>query len=177
MLRVMNPWHGFYQDATDAWWQARLCYGQVWIAERGANMVPNGWHDDGSVLTAPNGKTCVRGIRAAVLAEAHDPTDVPIDEETSVPVVEYGNTSLGAGVVQFFEKSGQISWTKARGTFRTWNGQEENALRTILQNTLAALEQAQSAPAPAPAPVTPPIDPAVTAKAAALDQLFKLYGI
>lgn len=30
MLRIMNPWHGFLQDASDQWWQARLCEGQVW---------------------------------------------------------------------------------------------------------------------------------------------------
>ena len=33
-IRVMNPWHGFMQDASDAWWQARLCEGEVWVMER-----------------------------------------------------------------------------------------------------------------------------------------------
>ena len=33
-IRAMNPWHGFMQDASDAWWQARLCEGEVWVMER-----------------------------------------------------------------------------------------------------------------------------------------------
>ena len=37
MIRVMNPWHGFMQDATDDWWMARLCEGEVWtMAKEGA---------------------------------------------------------------------------------------------------------------------------------------------
>ncbi len=30
-VRVMNPWGGFWQDGTDSWWMARLCYGAVWV--------------------------------------------------------------------------------------------------------------------------------------------------
>ena len=58
-IRVMNPWHAFWQDQSDAWWQARLCYGQVWpmVKAAGASMsgVPRGWSDDGTTLKAPNG--------------------------------------------------------------------------------------------------------------------------
>lgn len=32
-IRVMNPWHGFMQDASDDWWEARLCEGEVWVME------------------------------------------------------------------------------------------------------------------------------------------------
>ena len=32
-IRVMNPWHGFMQDATNDWWAARLCEGEVWIMQ------------------------------------------------------------------------------------------------------------------------------------------------
>lgn len=32
MIRVMNPWGGFWQDQSDAWWQQRLLYGEVWVA-------------------------------------------------------------------------------------------------------------------------------------------------
>ena len=31
MLRCMNPWGGFWQDQSDAWWSARLLYGEIWI--------------------------------------------------------------------------------------------------------------------------------------------------
>src|SRR6185312_12029042 len=33
-IRVMNPWGGFWQDQSDAWWQARLCEGQVWPLQK-----------------------------------------------------------------------------------------------------------------------------------------------
>ncbi|HEX8982712.1 MAG TPA: hypothetical protein VF792_08085 [Ktedonobacterales bacterium] len=39
-IRVMNPWHGFMQDASDAWWQARLCEGMVWVME-GQHVAPH----------------------------------------------------------------------------------------------------------------------------------------
>ena len=188
MLRIMNPWHGFYQDESDAWWQARLCYGQVWPMMRRANMgIPAGWTDDGVTLTAspaPDGTrySCVRGMRDSVVNEpgGHDPSDVPVCEEIGTPIVEYGHQSLGGGVVQFFLKSGQRSWVRGFNNdqvFSTWNGQEEYALRRLLENTLAALKAAQNAPAPAPAPVPAPVDPAIAAKATALDALFACYGV
>ena len=31
-IRVMNPWGGFWQDQSDAWWSQRLLYGEVWVA-------------------------------------------------------------------------------------------------------------------------------------------------
>ncbi|HEU5347003.1 MAG TPA: hypothetical protein VFU63_00190 [Ktedonobacterales bacterium] len=31
MLRCMNPWGGFWQDQSDAWWQQRLLYGEIWV--------------------------------------------------------------------------------------------------------------------------------------------------
>ncbi|HLZ24408.1 MAG TPA: hypothetical protein VKQ30_20025 [Ktedonobacterales bacterium] len=70
-LRIMNPWGGFWHDGDDAYWAARLCFGQVWsmapIHSGGGPMVPNGWHDDGATLTAPNGKLVVHGFRDFVL--------------------------------------------------------------------------------------------------------------
>jgi hypothetical protein len=43
MLRVMNPWNGFFQDEPDAWWQARLCYGQIWPLRKSGRMVSTMW--------------------------------------------------------------------------------------------------------------------------------------
>src|SRR5690348_15938343 len=31
MLRCMNPWGGFWQDQSDAWWAQRLLYGEIWV--------------------------------------------------------------------------------------------------------------------------------------------------
>ena len=199
MIRVANPWGGFNQDESDAWWQARLCYGQVWPmrkASTNVSGVPSGWTDDGVTLKAPNGVPVVHGMRAFVLANSWDASDVPLaPEDDSMAQVEIGNPSLGGGAVQWFEKSGQLSWTAAKGVFRTYNGQEERALRKALdsananaytqaamasaaQNSLAAANsqiaqlQAQitalkSQPAPAPSPVANPA-PTTPADAAAL---------
>jgi hypothetical protein len=77
---VMNPWRGFAQKQSIAWWRARLCYGQVWPMARievakptekpqtvPASGLPAGWSDDGQTLTAPNGQPVVDGFRAFVL--------------------------------------------------------------------------------------------------------------
>jgi hypothetical protein len=32
MIRVMNPWGGFWQDGTDAYWALRLLTGDIWVA-------------------------------------------------------------------------------------------------------------------------------------------------
>ena len=153
-IRVMNPWHAFWQDQSDAWWQARLCYGQVWpmVKAAGASMsgVPSGWSDDGTTLKAPNGVPVVRGFRAFVLANSWDATDVPLGPEQGVAQVEIGDPSIGGGVVQFFEKSGQLSWSQTFNngqSYRTWNGKEERALRAALAlaDTAASTAQATAA--------------------------------
>lgn len=36
VLRCMNPWGGFWQDQSESWWAARLCYGEVWPLSGGA---------------------------------------------------------------------------------------------------------------------------------------------
>lgn len=64
-LTAMNPWGGFYQTQSLAWWQERLAtcaYKAIWVMARAGGSsgggpvgVPSGWHDDGTTLTAPNG--------------------------------------------------------------------------------------------------------------------------
>lgn len=157
-IRVMNPWHSFFQDESDAWWQARLCYGQVWpmVKAAGVSMsgVPSGWSDDGVTLTgapAPDGKRyqCGHGIRAFVLANNWYPGDVPITPEEDVPSVEQGNASIGPGARQFFLESGEIGWTQTMNTYRVWQGQEEVALHKALESAAAATLAAQAAEASA----------------------------
>lgn len=159
MIRVMNPWHGFFQDQADDWWAARLCYGQVWVMQQKAGVsvsgVPSGWNDNGTDLTAPNGVVVKGEIRRFVLNEVHDPADVPVAPESYPSFVELGNQSLGTGAVQFFRVSGQISAVPvdianpngAWRAFRTWNGQEMLALHHALdaaQSTASAAQQAAS---------------------------------
>ena len=149
-IRVMNPWGGFWQDQPDDWWQARLCEGQVWpMMKAGSSMsgVPSGWTDDGTTLKSPGGIPVVRGMRAFVLANAWDPSDVPVVAEQGVPSVEIGNASLGAGVIQWFLKSGQLTWVadfNGGNVFRTYNGQEEHALRAALSGASSQVSSAQA---------------------------------
>jgi hypothetical protein len=82
MLAAMNPWQAFSQANSDAWWSARMCYGQVWIMEKGASMgVPQGWKDSGEALVAPNGKAVVLGFRKWILAHDWRGDDVPLGNE------------------------------------------------------------------------------------------------
>jgi hypothetical protein len=80
---VMNPWRGFAQKQSIAWWRARLCYGQVWPMARievatpaekpqtapAGPKLPDGWSWDGAMLTAPNNVPCTGRIGAKVHAD------------------------------------------------------------------------------------------------------------
>ena len=125
MVRVMNPWGGFWQDEADAWWQARLCYGQVWpVVERaGAQQmagVPSGWKDDGKVLMAPNGVAVRLGFRDYILAHSWYARDVPLAAERGI---------TGGGTQQDFQYT-SLTWTSAAGVV-------EHDRVTILQQQLA----------------------------------------
>lgn len=158
---------------------ANVCGMLVGEYQLGGNTmtVPAGWSDDGTTLKGPvpYDFPIVMGFRAFVLANAWDPNDTPVAAAMGAAQVELGNSSLGDGTYQLFKISGQVSWTHARGMFRTWNGQEMAALHHALDVTLAALKAAQSAPPASPPAPTP--DPAIVAKAAALDALLALYGV
>lgn len=149
-IRVMNPWHAFWQDQPDSWWEPRLCEGQVWIMQKASSSmsgVPSGWTDDGTTLKAPNGVAIVHGFRDFVLANAWDASDVPLAAESDVPQVEIGDAAIGGGAVQWFERSGQLSWSATFNggqPFRTWNGKEEMALRSALAAANAATSAAQA---------------------------------
>lgn len=130
----------FYPDTVMA--SARLCAALALTGPLSGGkpmpIVPAGWHDDGTTLTAPppNAFVCVKGIRDYILNHpgGWDPADIPLMTETGRDPVEYGNPSLGGGVYQLFLRSGQLSWTQARGVFATWNGQEMAALLNLAAN-------------------------------------------
>jgi hypothetical protein len=91
-LRADNPWIApEWHDGDDAYWEARLCDFQIWVmsgsgqsTEAGGGVVPQGWHDDGKVLTGPNGQHVVRGFREYILAHDWYPKDVPLAGEVPV---------------------------------------------------------------------------------------------
>ena len=96
--------------------------------ESSVPVVPAGWHDDGATLTAPNGHKVVRGFREFVLANNWHPENVPLQEEVGQTPLEESNPSLGGGTQQVFNWT-MLEWTRARGVFVAWIGQELLRLR------------------------------------------------
>lgn len=185
-IRVMNPWHAFWQDQPDSWWQARLCEGQVWLMQKVAGGNVSGVpavsaSDNGSVLTFPNGGTCGHGIRAHIMGENWPAELWPVTAEESDP----------AGVHQDFRNGGdanaagrRLIWHAADGaisevalpspavalqndvnTLESSNAalaKQHNADASQIKQLQQQLATAQQAPAPAPAPVPPAPTPAPT---------------
>ncbi|MGZ3676050.1 MAG: C39 family peptidase [Ktedonobacterales bacterium] len=117
MLRVMNPWGGFWHDGTDAYWRARLCYGEIWILSKtqGAtsNMaVPAGWKDDGATITAPNGHVVRLGFAKYIRAHPWADDDQPLEDEQAVAQILHEDARWGKGARQLFVRSG-LFWAAA----------------------------------------------------------------
>jgi len=82
ILVAMNPWRAVVQANADAWWASRMCYGQVWILERGhMSGIPQGWSDAEGTLTAPNGIGLQHSFRNWVMAHDWRSDDVPLGSE------------------------------------------------------------------------------------------------
>jgi hypothetical protein len=149
-IRVMNPWGGFWQDGDNAYWAARLCFGQVWSMSRnGGSMagVPAGWHDNGEALTAPNGVPVTQGFYAWVKSHDWDSNNYPLAPAYSTASVEPGNASIGAGTRQDF-RLGSLGWTEKMNVYTIWVGQDVRALMAALAAANAEIAQLKSAPKP-----------------------------
>lgn len=118
-------------------------------------IIPNGWRDDGTTLTAPNGHRVILGFRRYVLTHAWDPTNLPLQEEQGRSPLEESNPALGSGTQQVFNWT-IMEWTPARGVFTAWSGPELLKLRadiTSLQVQVAHLQaqlQAQNSASSTP---------------------------
>lgn len=134
-LTAMNPWGGFAQKQPYAWWVERFRMGEVWRVEPMAGT-PQGWSDDGTTLTAPNGKPVTLGFRQHILSENWNPALVPAN-------TEYG---AAGGDVQDF--SLQLHFDQSAGQVIERAGTMESAAAQIvaLQAQVAEL-QAQLAAA------------------------------
>ena len=158
-LESMNPWGGFVHSGSDAYWQGRLCEGQIWAVLKEADVptavtgVPTGWKDDATagVLTAPNGQRVKAGFREYVLAHSWAANNWPVADEYSANPVERANPKSGVGTRQEFRFNALI-WTAAAGVYVPSIGTEyatvASALTTAqaqvaaLQAQLAAAQQA-----------------------------------
>lgn len=82
-IQVMNPWTGAFEEYADSWFAVKLCYGQIWPMEA-THMVPTGWNDDGTTLTAPNGQKVLYGFRQKILSMPNfDPANLPLGPEVA----------------------------------------------------------------------------------------------
>jgi len=86
-------------------------------------MVPQGWHDDGTTLTAPNGVAVRLGFRDYVLSHGWDAGNYPLAPEQGVTLLEASNPGLGGGDQQVFRWA-LLGYTQLRGVFLEWCGQE-----------------------------------------------------
>ena len=112
-----------------------------------AMTIPQGWHDDGRQLTAPNSIPVVHGFRDYILASPWDANNWPLAPEAGADPVEPGNPALGAGTCQLFRLT-KLSWTQERGVFVTWIGQDYQALTIQIRQLQAQLASAQNPPNP-----------------------------
>lgn len=104
-------------------------------------MIPTGWHDDGTTLTAPNGVKIGTGMRNYVLAHNWNSNNWPLSEEFHAQQLEGSNPSLGGGTQQFFRWT-VLEWNQARGVFEMWVGQELQYTRNKLAQMYTAYQQA-----------------------------------
>lgn len=190
MIRVMNPWGGFWQDESDSWWAARLLDGEVWVgtkipqgAVKVTTVIPTGWKDDGKTLVAPNGVPVVHGFRDYILARSWDANNWPLAAEQVITSgsIEPGNAAIGPGSRQDFRLT-SLGWTQAHNVYVIYVGQDIRALEQQLAAAnahVAQLEaqvqqlQSQLASQPVPVPVVTPPDPKATEALNAVIELAK----
>jgi hypothetical protein len=97
--------------------------------------VPQGWHDDGMTLTAPNGEQVVLGFRSHILgANPQWPGwDQPLEHEHHVDVFEYSNPSFGSGggEQQLFINH-MLAWSPSlNAVVEEWMGRELKYYRDL----------------------------------------------
>jgi len=86
-------------------------------------QVPQGWTDNGTTLKSPDGTPVLHGFRDHILNSNWDPTDVPLEAEQHLAVLEQSNPSLGSGQRQLCRKT-SLEYTPKMGVFEGWIGQE-----------------------------------------------------
>jgi hypothetical protein len=67
--------------------------------------IPTGWSDDGTRLTAPNGKSAVLVFRWHILTHPWAPDNWPVESEHYEPMLDVTDPEHGEGIVQHFRKS------------------------------------------------------------------------
>ena len=140
MIRVMNPWGGFWHDGTDQYWRSRLCYGQIWRISKGATAMA--WHEGGDGWASDEkghrvGPGLVTGLQAAGWMG------------TNAAANETAYDAIGSMYVAL-ENHHTVEWSKAGGATVDQAGPALIAQRAEIDNLRAQLAAAQ---AKAPDPV------------------------
>lgn len=96
------------------------------LRKGGTHVIPNGWTDDETTLTAPNKVGVVKGFRQYIIGQAWDAEDWPLLPEYTSASIEPGNPAIGPGSRQDFRK-GSLGYTEKMGVYRIWIGQDYEA--------------------------------------------------
>lgn len=139
---------GHYQIAAQS---RKQCPGNypweaLWAFLKGnGSMIPDGWSDDGTTLTASNGVKIVAGFRTYILANNWDAEDVPLGEEYAVDSVLLHNSAVGPGSRLLCKKS-YLWWTKALGVHKEpYTAWELDAAYKALTAQIASIPNLSSA--------------------------------
>jgi hypothetical protein len=108
---------------------------------KGTNVIPTGWHDDGTTLVASNSVHIVHGFRSYVLAHNWAADNLPLAPEFDAQQLEGINPSTGGGACQYFRWT-VLEYTVARGVFEMWTGAELAYSRNKLAQMYNAYQQA-----------------------------------
>jgi N-acetyl-anhydromuramyl-L-alanine amidase AmpD len=96
--------------------------------------IPNGWHDNGTTLTASNGIPVTDGFRTYILTHAWDGNNYPLEPARGLTPLELSNTALGGGT-RLTCRWTVLEWTSKHGVFEAFAGQELFATLNILHTT------------------------------------------
>lgn len=133
-------------------------------------MIPSGWTDNGTTLTAPNGIPIQYGFRAYILSHQWDPQNGPLEAEYHADPVQYHNVALGAGQRQCF-RDGLLWWTQEKGViYEPYMGLEVNVCYQKIAALQAAIDGLKNTP-PTPPPVPPDIHATIQNAIAILQKL------
>ena len=126
---------------------AHLCAILVPDLKVGAGMsgVPAGWHDNGSVLTAPNGVPVIGAMRKLVMGVSWDANNVPQAPEHPQHPMELGDASIPDGVQQEFVFN-VTEWSGSHNNSNAWilpAGRELHLTRLAYNDTKAAADSAE----------------------------------
>jgi len=106
----------------------------LWTYLKGGTTgtIPQGWKDDGKVLTAPNGIGIDSGFRAYVLSHQWDAANIPLGPAYGAGPAQLHRADLGMGTRQLF-KFGLLWWTPKGGVIceQQWGLELDAAYRAI----------------------------------------------